>query len=157
MLAPLVLGPDRVPLITDPAAAGAQPELAVLSALAHGDQPDGEKVLPALQAALGVMDLDHANLYADIVLATLPAATRRHLEALMALGTYEYQSDFARRYFSEGKAEGEAKALLAVLAARGIEVPAAARDRITGCTDLNQLDAWIRRAATAHSIEDLFD
>lgn len=44
-----------------------------------------------------------------------------------------------------------------MLAARGIDVPAAARDRITGCTDLDQLDAWIRRAATADSIEDLLD
>jgi len=40
------------------------------------------------------------GVYADLVLAALPAATRHHLGALMSTGTYEYQSDFARRYFS---------------------------------------------------------
>jgi hypothetical protein len=29
--------------------------------------------------------------------------------------------------------------------------------RITGCTDLDQLAAWVRRAATASSVDDLFD
>jgi hypothetical protein len=125
--------------------------------MAHGNHPDREKVLHAMLVALQSLDHDHASLYADIVLATLPEATRHHLEALMALGTYEYQSDFARRYFFQGKTEGEAKALLAVLAARGIEVPAEARARITGCTDLDQLDTWVRRAATASSIGDLFE
>jgi hypothetical protein len=84
---------------------------------------------------------------------------RRHLEELMTAAAYQYQSDFARRYFgrgkAEGKAEGEAEALLEVLAARGIDVPADVRDRITGCTDLDQLRAWIRRAVTADSIHDL--
>jgi hypothetical protein len=73
---------------------------------------------------------------------------------------YEYQSDFARRYFgqgkAEGKAEGEAKAVLAVLATRGIEVPDDARARITSCTDLDQLETWVRRAVTAHCVHDLF-
>jgi hypothetical protein len=36
-------------------------------------------------------------------------------------------------------------------------VPDDARARITGCTDLDQLDAWVRRAATVDSIDDLFD
>lgn len=44
-----------------------------------------------------------------------------------------------------------------LLAARGIEVPDDARTRITECTDLDQLDGWVRRAATATSITDLFD
>ena len=78
----------------------------------------------------------------------------------MTSSTYEYQSDFARRYVSqgrtEGRAEGEAKAVLAVLDARGIDVPEDARARITGCADLDQLDTWVRRAATATSVEDLF-
>jgi len=79
----------------------------------------------------------------------------------MTARTYEYQSDFVRRYVfqgrAEGRAEGEATALLAILDARGIDVPDDARARITGCSDLVQLDTWIRRAATADSIDDLFD
>jgi hypothetical protein len=83
----------------------------------------------------------------------------------MAAGTFEYQSDFARRYLSQGKAEGRAagksegraEAVLAVLEARGIEVPAAARARIVECSDPDQLGSWIRLAATAESVHALFD
>jgi hypothetical protein len=50
----------------------------------------------------------------------------------MTTRTYEYQSDFARRYFSEGKAEGEADALLEVLDTRKIAVPAPPADEVVG-------------------------
>jgi hypothetical protein len=72
--------------------------------------------------------------------------------------THRYQSDFARRHFSAGEAQGEARgkargmanAVLAIFDARGIEVPDQIRTTITNCTDLDRLDRWIRRAATAH-------
>jgi hypothetical protein len=57
---------------------------------------------------------------------------------------------------AEGKAEGEASAVLVVLEARRIEVPDATRERIAGCRDLAQLEMWVRRAATAASVDDLF-
>lgn len=79
----------------------------------------------------------------------------------MTTGTYEWRSDFARRHRAqgraEGKAEGEAKAVLAVLEARGLTISDDARVRVTGCTDLDQLDNWVRRAATATSADDLFE
>jgi hypothetical protein len=106
------------------------------------------------------LDLDHAARYTDLVLTVHPEAARDHLEALMTAETYEYKSGFARRYFhqglTEGRAEGEVRALLAILKARGIPVSEEARTRITGCTDLDQLDILIRRAATAATIQDLF-
>lgn len=156
VLTPLVLGPDQVPVVTDPALARRSPELAVLSAMAHGDRPDQTIVFAALLAALEVVDHDHANLYADIVLAVLPAAARDSLEALMTTTTREYQSDFARRYFDQGEARGEARAVLAVLDARGVAVPDEVREEIVGCTDLDQLDRWVRRAVTASTVHDLF-
>lgn len=154
-LVPLVLGPERVPVVTDPAVAGRAPELTVLSAVAHGGGPGGDEVLKALLGALSAVDQEHSTLYSDIVFAALPEAARQHLEALMASPTYEYQSEFVRRYVFQGRAEGEAKAVLAVLDARGIVVPDDLRARIAECTDLDQLDTWIRRAATARSIADL--
>ena len=79
----------------------------------------------------------------------------------MASGNYEYQSDFARRYVAQGKAEGEAAgrahAVLAVLAARRLDVPAAVRARIAACTDLAKLDAWLGRAVTATSAAEVVD
>jgi hypothetical protein len=75
-----------------------------------------------------------------------------------------YQSDFARRYFNQGRAEGRAEAIaearaaivLEVLEARGLDVPPAARDRIMACTDLVLLRRWLRSAVTCARVEDLF-
>lgn len=163
-VSPLVLGPEQVPVVAM-AEAARSPELAVLFAIAHGGDPDKAGALDVLPAALAAVEESHASLYLDIVLAALPEAARRYLEALMTSGTYEYQSDFARRYFfqgkeegkEEGKAAGEAQAVLAVLDARGIAVDDASRARISGCADLEQLDLWVRRAVTAGSARELFD
>lgn len=165
VLRPLVLGPEQVPVVTDPGQADRVPELAVLSALTHGTGPEQERVFRAMLSGLRHVDAGHSAMYTDLVLDRLSGAARQCLEELVNVATYEYQSDYARRYFSRGKAEGEARgtaagearALLAVLAARDIDVPEAVRERITGCTDLDQLEAWVRRAATATSVHDLFD
>ena len=79
----------------------------------------------------------------------------------MTTTAHPYQSDFARRYFDQGEAageaRGEAKAVLAFLDARGIEVPDKVREQIATCTDIDQLDTWVRRAATARTVQDLFE
>lgn len=158
-LSPVVLGPDRVPVVTDTDTAARDPELAVLSAIAHGADPDRTDVLRALVSALAALDQDRATPYSDVVLAALPAAAHRYLEALVTAGTFrrEYQSALVRRYVGQGRAEGEAAAILTFLDARGVEVPTDARTLIKSCTDLDQLELWIRRAATANSIDELFD
>jgi hypothetical protein len=56
----------------------------------------------------------------------------------------------------DGKAKGEANAILLVLAARKLQVTAAERERIMGCIDLAQLNDWITRAVTADSVDALF-
>jgi hypothetical protein len=173
VLTPQVFGRAEVPVVTDPELARRQPELAVLSAMAHGERSGQQGVFEALLAALEVVDHSHAKMYADFVLMALPAAVRGYLEVFMTTMAYRYQSDFARRYYAEGEAkgeakgkaegeakgkvEGEARAVLAVLDARGIEVSDPVREDITSCTDLDQLDIWIRRAATADKVQDLFD
>jgi hypothetical protein len=165
VLTPVVIGPNEVPYVTDLTVARCQPELAVLSALAHGAEAGQSGVFEALLAALNVVDLDHANLYADVVLTALPAAAREYLEAFMIALTHGYQSDFARRFFADGEAKGEAKgvakgkaaAVLAVLQARGVEVGGADRAQIIGCEDHEQLDSWVLQAATATTIHDVLD
>lgn len=156
---PTVLGPDLLPVITA-AGAAVTPEVAVLAAMAHGADPARTGVLKVLVDALASVEVEHAVLYAELVFAALPEAARHHLEALMSTHTYEYLSEYAQKFVAQGQAVGEAvgeaRAVLAVLAARGIEVSDATRARIGECDDLAQLDEWVRRAATADSVDDLF-
>ncbi len=159
VMTPLVLGPDRVPVVTDPAVASRNPELTVLSALAHGGQPGRKQVLQALLAALRKVDEDHERLYYDLVFAGLPKAAQHDLEELLMSITAnaEFRSDFLRNFADKRRAEGEAAAVLMVLDARDIDVPDDARERITGCADLDQLETWVRRAVTATTVSDLFE
>lgn len=163
-LRPLVLGPDRVPVVVDVERAAETPELAVLSALAHGAGPEREQVFHALLAGLDRVDYDHRVMYAGVVLTALPAAIRKQLEVLMSTKseTYrDYLSPFVNSFVEQGRREGEivgkATALLTILAARGVAVPDEAHTRITECTDVALLETWVRRAATVESVEELFD
>jgi len=149
------MGPARVPVVPDVDLARQHLEQTMLSAIAHNEHPQRDQIFQCLLTALDGGDHDRAIRYTDLVLAALPAAARAHLEALMATGTYEVKSEFLRRYYTEGRAEGEVRALLAILNARGISVPDDAHTRITECTDLDQLDTWLRRAATASTIQDV--
>lgn len=74
----------------------------------------------------------------------------------MSTGTYQFQSEWALRHINRGRAEGRAEDVLTVLAARGVAIPEGARSRITSCTDLDQLDTWLRRAVHVESVGDLF-
>ena len=109
---------------------------------------------------------DERSLFStDLVLNALGKAARKALEELMKSGSYEYQSDFARKYFGEGKlegklegkAEGKASGLLAVFEARGIAVSDVFRKTILACRDLDQLDRWIGRAVVIASAQELFE
>jgi len=160
---PLVIGPERVPVVTSVTEAERDPELAILSALAHGKGPHAEQVGHAALRSTLRLPADQQLVYCDLILAALTDAARTALENLMR-SRYEYQSDFAKKYFSEGRAEGEAKgraegeakALLAVLQARGVPVSDEARGRILACTDAAQLDAWVRKAVAVASADELF-
>ena len=105
---PWVLHPSGVPQITEPAQALADPELAVLSAMAHGrDRNTTKSAQIALVAQLASqgLDADRSTLYFDLVLASLSEAARRELQA-MDPAKYEYQSEFAKRYFAQGIEQG---------------------------------------------------
>jgi len=51
--------------------------------------------------------------------------------------------------------EGEGRAVLTVLDARGLVVPEATREQILTSTDQTQLDTWLRRALTATAADDV--
>jgi hypothetical protein len=160
----LVVGPSAVPIVSDAAEATRDPELAVLSAMAHGKAEAGASVALAARAALEGLDEERGLLYWDLVLLSLSKATRAALEELMAAGKYEYQSDFAKTHRAQGKAEGimagevkgEATAVLTFLDARGIAVLAEHKSRILACTDLAVLERWIRKAVSVTTADELF-
>jgi len=60
---------------------------------------------------------------------------------------------------AEGKAEGEAAgkalAVLSVLQARGLTVPALVQATVSRCSDQAQLDAWVKAAVTVAKAADL--
>jgi hypothetical protein len=152
---PLAFGPAQTPVVTDPETARRLPELTVLSALAHANRSDPIPLFEALFAAFDAIGSPRAGIYHDFVRGNLPAASRKLLEDLVSATKDRYMSDWARQQHAEGLAEGQARSIITFLTARGIEVSDEARAKITSCTDLEQLDQWIQRAAVAERVEDL--
>jgi len=159
VLRPPVLGSAAVPVVTDPAEAARRPELAVLSAMAHGASELGAAIAAAVLPAIQGLDEERARFYGDLVYNALNEAARRALEAMMK--GYEYQSDFAKKYVAQGRDEGRAeeaaRAVLTALRVRGIAVPDAARERILAEKDPAQLERWLERAILAASVAEVMD
>ena len=167
-LTPVVfhLGPANVKLLLDEQ----RPELALFAAWAmhHRHGPKARDVveqaikvterLPEplrgaqMRAILGVLS---ARMLAvlkenEMDLSKIPQrpAVRKFLEAF-GYAEGEAQGKAA------GEAQGSRNALLAVLEARGLGVSAEERAAVEACTDLAQLDRWVRRAATAGSTREV--
>jgi hypothetical protein len=162
----VVLGPRDVPVMTDPEEAAARPELAAMAVMVHGRH---RPVVETFVAALESVKPEHAPQYYEYAYRMAAPAVRRILEEIMASTDWPVYSPFAREHYgrgrddgraeglAEGRVDGEAGAVLRVLAVRGIEVPEDACARIRACTDQRQLDTWLDRAVTATSLNDLFD
>ncbi|HSP79855.1 MAG TPA: hypothetical protein VLQ93_15085 [Myxococcaceae bacterium] len=46
---------------------------------------------------------------------------------------------------------------MAVLEARGLRVDEQARERITSCTELEQLHRWLCKSVSVQSVDELFE
>jgi hypothetical protein len=156
---PLVLGPSGVPKITDEAQARADPELAVLSAMAHGGDADvrtAVRIAHAACAGVAKLDEDRASFYADLILHSLGAAAREAFQA-MDMKNYQYQSEFARKYHSAGIAEGTqqgcAALIVRLLEKRFGLLTSQARQRIESAS-VSELDAIGERLLIANTLDD---
>lgn len=160
VLRPWVLGPDAIPIITDPEVARRAPELAVLSVAAHAAEPVAPQIALAALAAVQPLDDERGIIYPDFILGLLPQLARIALEKLMRPANYEFQSDFARKYFSEGKAEGEvagkADLLLKLLQLKGLAPTPELRARVLACTDEATLERWAGRVLVASGLDEVF-
>jgi hypothetical protein len=88
-----------------------------------------------------VTDLEPAKRHADLV--TQFIVDRKPMRAVVV----EVQLD---------RADEKSQDILTVLETRGVLVDSEQRERIRACTDLDTLQRWLRKAATAASTDELF-
>ncbi|MGC9541783.1 hypothetical protein [Streptomyces sp. UG1] len=155
---PLVLGPIGVRPITDPEEAAKDLALTTFSILINAKDPGILAILDAVAPVLGP-NADWAE-YVEIGLDEGPG--REHWRELMAVYTPNFpgggsvMEEAWREVHADGEAKGEAKAILRVLGARGVEVPESVRERVMACADLEVLETWVDRSLTVTSAEELF-
>lgn len=163
---PLVAGPDNLPVITDARTAAKNLPLAVLSALAHARSRDCDAILDAVSRALQeLLETDPATAkyffdFLEVTLGKTPAGEKWKAIMSTFVSYFPGRGTVRETAYLEGQAEGEAKGeakgILLVLEVRGIPVPDSVRERITSCTDLDRVDAWLERSRTVERAEDLF-
>jgi len=152
----LVLGPDEAPVITDSAVAVANPLLAFISALTHGNDSDGPAVLAAALDALATVDRSTAEVYFHLLHKALSAPRRQLLDEMIMLSR-DLIADLPLPSFFRGLvASTEARMVLGVAEARQIALTPEQRVTIEQCRDSERLETWLRRAATANSAADIF-
>lgn len=171
---PFVLGPEAVPVVVDPARATEEPELAVLSVMAHGEGDVDRTVAIALAAAAGaeaIPDSERRVRCYDLVETGLSDAARKAFERLPK--GYEFRSETVRTSIEKGRLEGRlegraegrldgqaealAQGILRVILARGLSISEDRKRQILSRTEVEQLGRWLERAATAPSSEELFE
>ena len=152
---PRVIGPEGIPQVTDHDLALREPQLAVLSVLAHG-RDEVETAVPIARAAVhGISSLPEEQrlLYFMLIEHALSEAARKALE--MEPQIEKFFTEAHRRSYDRGKSEGEAKALLIVLRRRNLAMTGDQEQRILTCTDLATLDRWLDRAFSVASVDEL--
>jgi len=147
-LTPVVVGFDDVPWIRDSHEACRLPELAVLSVMAHPELEIAQVAIDAVTQLPG----DRARLYLDVIMMALPATLRQILEARMQ--HYEYRSEFARKYYGEGREEGLRAAVVAFVRAKLDDLSDADLAAIDSLHDQVILTALITALAQAGSASE---
>lgn len=161
---PLVVGPDGIPKVTDSARAEREPQLAMLSVMAHGQGDVETAAAIGAAAAKAILQFpeDQRLLYSLLIDSNLSEAARKAIEMQPRLE--KFFNETQRRTYergreegkTEGKAEGKAEALLRILTRRGLTLTAEQRDRIAECTELPVLERWLDRSLTVNSVDELF-
>lgn len=141
-----------------------QPELWVLAAAMVPRDGDRAELLgrvqdrliraPGLAAEKRQRLLDFANTFATLEMkkeaaAEFVAAALRRRPRMLDLR----QSGYAQMLIAEGRAEGNAEAIVAFLEARQVRLGAATRNKILGCRDLGLLRKWLMLAVDGRDAE----
>jgi hypothetical protein len=148
---PLVVGRSQVPKVRDLEQARANPELAVLSAMAHGQAEDPAEAVEIATLAIEVsrdLEADRSVMYLDLVCASLSEAGKSLLS--MDPAKYEFQSDIAKR----AEQRGVAQVVLSLLRLKFGEVDSDTVARVEGAS-VEELKAWAGRVLVATSLADV--
>jgi hypothetical protein len=149
-LVPYVTGHGRMP---PPGGPFFGPELTMLHVLTGTlDLSNHEARMFAL-ATIAEAKPERYRRYVHLIRLFTPRNDREDLEQLMQ---DLFKDPFIDRFVEQGVQQGAARALLTVLAARGLGVADRVRTRVTECTDPTLLDRWTARAATASTIDEVF-
>jgi hypothetical protein len=165
-LKPLVLGPSHIPPVTDEVLAEQASELAMMSLLAHADEPILAEVASAALEGIKNKPRDRARVYYSVIWIVLEDACRKNklARAMMDALLQKYGDriklelfEIGRRWGeSTGEARGEAKGIIKLLRKRGVVVDEGAEARILGCADQATLDRWFDRVLTVNTVQELF-
>ena len=169
--APCVIGPQGIPQVTDRDQAMREPQLAVLSVVAHGKRD----VATAMSIARAAIDAsrplpeEQRVLYSALIEKALSEAARKALE--MEPQIKQFFSEAHQRSYAKGEAEGEAKgeakglakglakgkaeSLMIILQQRGLVMTDEQQRQILSCTDVATLDQWLDRVLSVASVEEL--
>jgi len=174
---PLVLGPDQIPRITDPAQALLHPALALLSARAHGHQQRGLTGFRAAIAALAGLDTTRRRMYIDLIFAGIRPDRAQQIKEELMLDGYTLDDilppspwptphgdailialieALEPRIVARVEAHERQTLLLRLLARRNITLTPAQRATIDACTAPAQLELWFDRAVTVADADALF-
>lgn len=158
---PKPLLPSRVPAVRDPAAVAADPAMAILSVVYHGQEPGVAAAFAAGIAELGPEQGDPYYEYANVL---SPEPVRDILEVIVTTTEAARYSAFAKRHYAAGEAEGEAlekvrgerHTIRMVCKARGLALSEKQSAQVEGCNDLEILRKWSEAALTASNTSDIF-
>ena len=155
----LFRGPSNTPAVTEPRHAQKNVELSVLSAIEHGRSTNialATRIVSAAVTAIKSLDAERSKLYFDLISSSLSESVHHEgLQVMNSLG-FEYESDFARRYVAEGKAEGRVQIVLRQLTLRFGPLAEAVQTRVRGAPDA-QLDVVVERVISAQTLEEALD
>lgn len=161
----LVLGPQGIPIITDPILAIAEPELALLSALSHA-RHESEMAFAVTHAALfGIASVpaEQQVVYFHLLRSAVGPAARKAF-AMLPHRLEKYLTDEERQRMRDahsegqvaGRVEGLSFAVLKVLESRNVALSQSVRDAILTKSE-PELAHMLGRAALVESAEELLD
>ena len=149
--------------------------MTLFSGIVHGREPIAVPIGRVLRQCLDEAPDDVGLCYWDAFVSSLTPRNRKELD-MLNVRNWVPRSDWAKEIYAKGLAEGQAKALaegeakgfrlgeaktrakdvLMLLDERRFCPEPKLRRRVLRCTDLAQLERWLRKAATAPSLEAVF-